>query len=46
MEEAVDMVHEHIHQDEKGKQIDDLGSKEGEEIAFHKLLEHTQWNTS
>ena len=42
VEEGVDMVHERSHQDSKGRKIDDQGSKEGEEIVFHKLLEHTQ----
>jgi hypothetical protein len=42
VEEGVDMVDECSHQDEKGQKIHDPDSKEGEEIAFHKLLEHTQ----
>ena len=42
VEEGVDMVDERSHQDEKGRKFDDQGSKEGEEIVFHKLLEHTQ----
>ena len=42
MEEGVGMVDERSHQDGKGRKIHDRDSKEGEEIAFHKLLEHTQ----
>ena len=42
VEEGVDMVDERSHQDEKGRKIHDRDSKEGEEIVFHKLLEHTQ----
>ena len=42
VEEGVGMVDERSHQDEKGRRIHDLGSKEGEEIVFRKLLGHTQ----
>ena len=42
VEKGVDMVDEHSHQDEKGRKTHDLDSKEGEEIVFHKPLEHTQ----
>ena len=42
VEEGLDMVDECSHQDESGRKIDYQGSKEGEEIVSHKLLEHTQ----